>query len=64
MPIMDAVLMLDKLLDECDPDVSLVTLLCNTLYPRIQVELPNSVHAFQTAERIREKYPGEGTHDF
>ena len=23
MPIMDAVLMLDKLVDECDPDVSL-----------------------------------------
>ena len=28
----------------------------------LQIDLPNSVHAFQTAERIREAYPGRGMH--
>ena len=28
MPIMDAVLMLDKLVDECDPDVSVYSSVC------------------------------------
>lgn len=27
-----------------------------------QTDLPNSVHAFQTAERIREAHPDKGTH--
>ena len=35
--------MLDKLIDDSDPDV----------------EVGNSIHAFQTAERIRRKYPDE-----
>ena len=35
---------LNNLLDEADPDV----------------ELPNIVHAFQTAERLRKVYPNEG----
>jgi len=43
MNIMDAVKLLDDLVDESDPDI----------------DLPNSIHAFQTAERIREKYPDE-----
>ncbi|XP_065890501.1 inositol oxygenase-like [Dysidea avara] len=43
MTLMDAILMLDNLVDESDPDI----------------DLPNSVHAFQTAERIREAYPGQ-----
>jgi len=43
MTIMEAVIMLDNLVDESDPDI----------------ELPNSIHAFQTAERIREEYPNE-----
>lgn len=38
---MDAVHMLDALVDESDPDT----------------DLPNSVHAFQTAERIRVAHP-------
>lgn len=41
MTIMEAVTLLDSLVDESDPDV----------------DLPNSIHAFQTAERIREKHP-------
>jgi inositol oxygenase len=41
MTIMEAVEMLDDLVDESDPDTS----------------LPNSLHAFQTAERIREAHP-------
>ena len=41
MTIMDAVHMLDALVDESDPDT----------------DLPNSVHAFQTAERIRVAHP-------
>lgn len=44
MTIMDAVVALDNLIDESDPDV----------------DLPNSLHAFQTAERIREKHPEQG----
>eukprot|EP00794_Sanderia_malayensis_P014058 gene14058-15522_t len=41
MTIFEAVFMLDDLIDESDPDI----------------DLPNSVHAFQTAERIRAKHP-------
>jgi inositol oxygenase len=41
MSIMEAVKTLDNLIDESDPDI----------------DLPNSVHAFQTAERIRSKHP-------
>jgi len=41
MEIMETVMLLDNLVDESDPDT----------------DLPNSVHAFQTAERIREKHP-------
>ena len=38
-PVMEALEMLNELVDESDPDT----------------ELPNIVHAFQTAERIREE---------
>lgn len=41
MSILEAVYLLDDLVDESDPDIS----------------LPNSIHAFQTAERIREVHP-------
>ena len=41
MTIMEAITLLDNLVDESDPDI----------------DLPNSVHAFQTAERIREAHP-------
>eukprot|EP01059_Diplonema_ambulator_P023658 TRINITY_DN39200_c0_g1_i1.p1 TRINITY_DN39200_c0_g1~~TRINITY_DN39200_c0_g1_i1.p1 ORF type:complete len:327 (+),score=102.79 TRINITY_DN39200_c0_g1_i1:44-982(+) len=41
--IMEVIEMLDELVDESDPDN----------------ELPNSIHDFQTAERIRKLYPGE-----
>lgn len=41
MTIMDAVFLLDALVDESDPDT----------------DLPNSMHAFQTAERIRKEHP-------
>jgi inositol oxygenase len=44
MTIMEAITLLDSLVDESDPDT----------------DLPNSVHAFQTAERIREAHPDEG----
>lgn len=44
MTVMDAITTLDNLVDESDPDI----------------DLPNSVHAFQTAERIREKHPDKG----
>ena len=44
MTIMEAVVLLDNLVDESDPDI----------------DLPNSVHAFQTAERIREAHPDKG----
>eukprot|EP00112_Aurelia_sp_Birch-Aquarium-sp1_P010302 Seg2205.3 transcript_id=Seg2205.3/GoldUCD/mRNA.D3Y31 product="Inositol oxygenase" protein_id=Seg2205.3/GoldUCD/D3Y31 len=43
MTIIEAVMMLDNLVDSSDPDT----------------DLPNSVHAFQTAERIRERYPDD-----
>ena len=43
MTILEAVHLLDALIDESDPDT----------------DLPNSVHAFQTAERIRADHPGE-----
>jgi inositol oxygenase len=39
--IMEALVMLNDLVDESDPDTA----------------LPNIVHAFQTAERIREEHP-------
>jgi len=41
--IMEVIEMLDDLIDDSDPDV----------------DLPNSIHDFQTAERIREQWPGE-----
>ncbi|CAL1128761.1 unnamed protein product [Cladocopium goreaui] len=41
--IMEAIEMLDELVDDSDPDV----------------DIPNSIHDFQTAERIREQWPGE-----
>ncbi len=41
---MEAITLLDNLVDESDPDI----------------DLPNSVHAFQTAERIREVHPDKG----
>lgn len=41
MTVMDAIMLLDDFVDESDPDI----------------DLPNSVHAFQTAERIRERHP-------
>jgi hypothetical protein len=44
MTIMEAITLLDNLIDESDPDI----------------DLPNSVHAFQTAERIREAHPDKG----
>ena len=43
MTILEAVHLLDALIDESDPDT----------------DLPNSVHAFQTAERIRADHPDE-----
>ena len=42
---MDAVMSLDQLVDESDPDV----------------DFPNSFHAFQTAEGIRREHPDNGT---
>ena len=39
--IMEALEMLNDLVDESDPDI----------------DLPNIIHAFQTAEQIREKHP-------
>lgn len=44
MTIMEAVDMLDHLVDESDPDV----------------DFPNSFHAFQTAEGIRKAHPDKG----
>lgn len=41
--IMDALNLLNNLVDESDPDVN----------------IPNMVHAYQTAERIREEHPEE-----
>lgn len=41
---MEAVDMLDELVDESDPDV----------------DFPNSFHAFQTAEGIRKAHPDKG----
>lgn len=41
MPILKALELLNNLVDDSDPDV----------------DIPNSVHAFQTAERIREVHP-------
>lgn len=39
----DALIRLNELVDESDPDL----------------DIPNIVHAFQTAERIRKDYPNE-----
>lgn len=47
MGMMDAILSLDQLVDESDPDV----------------DFPNSFHAFQTAEGIRQAHPDKGTVD-
>ncbi|CAL8319624.1 inositol oxygenase [Gadus morhua] len=44
MGVMDAVMSLDQLVDESDPDV----------------DFPNSFHAFQTAEGIRREHPDNG----
>jgi inositol oxygenase len=43
MTIKDALLLLDSYIDPSDPDV----------------DVPNSVHAYQTAERIRTMYPAD-----
>jgi len=43
MNVMDALELLNQLVDESDPDV----------------DIPNIVHAFQTAERIRQVYPDQ-----
>lgn len=43
MTVLEAVHLLDALVDESDPDT----------------DLPNSVHAFQTAERIRTDHPNK-----
>lgn len=45
MGMMDAIMALDQLVDESDPDV----------------DFPNSFHAFQTAEGIRQAHPDKGT---
>lgn len=45
MGMMDAIMSLDQLVDESDPDV----------------DFPNSFHAFQTAEGIRQAHPDKGT---
>lgn len=44
MGMMEAILSLDQLVDESDPDV----------------DFPNSFHAFQTAEGIRKEHPDKG----
>lgn len=44
MGMMDAIMSLDQLVDESDPDV----------------DFPNSFHAFQTAEGIRQAHPDKG----
>ena len=41
--VMEVISMLDDLIDDSDPDV----------------DIPNSIHDFRTAERIREQWPGE-----
>lgn len=46
MGMMDAIMTLDQLVDESDPDV----------------DFPNSFHAFQTAEGIRHSQPDKGNH--
>lgn len=46
MRMMDAITTLDQLVDESDPDV----------------DFPNSFHAFQTAEGIRQAHPDKGNH--
>ena len=43
---MEAIEMLDELVDDSDPEV----------------DIPNSIHDFQTAERIREQWPGKEYH--
>lgn len=43
MTVMEALVELNKLVDDSDPDI----------------DLPNSIHALQTAERIREKHPDQ-----
>jgi inositol oxygenase len=44
MTIMEALDEMNKVTDDSDPDV----------------DVPNLMHAFQTAERIREKHPNDG----
>lgn len=38
-------------------------LLFEEYFCTLQIDLPNSVHAFQTAERIRELHPDKGTQE-
>ena len=47
MTIMDAIIKLNDLVDESDPDV----------------DVPNSYHAYQTAEGIRAKHPDKALPD-
>ncbi len=44
MTIMEALVELNKVIDDSDPDV----------------DVPNIYHAFQTAERIRQLHPDKG----
>ena len=61
--MMDAVILLDQIIDESDPDVRVCTVhysLQGFIHSLpSQVSIPNSIHCFQTAERIREKHPDE-----
>ena len=59
MNIMDALFMLDSIIDESDPDVSMCTACHHVVvaHTHTQTSLPNSMHCFQTAERIREAHP-------
>lgn len=58
--MMDALMQLDNIVDESDPDVSPPPHFCPIVMNSplsLQTSLPNSVHSFQTAERIREQHP-------
>ncbi|NXT58693.1 MIOX oxygenase, partial [Pluvianellus socialis] len=48
MSVMEALELLDQLVDESDPDV----------------DFPNSYHAYQTAEGIRRAHPDKGRADW
>ncbi len=52
---MDALRLLDEFVDDSDPDVSLPVCVCDYWYS--QIDVPNLIHAYQTAERIRHSHP-------